>query len=123
MLPGMVAYCLYKIAKREWATEFFRRNGRKPNDAELEDYIRTWTPTRIAGAAKEADAVILEFAGSVIETNAPQIREQALRGTFWSSVWNSIVAAFLYTLMLIGTVIVLRIAGIDLLSITQKVGS
>ncbi|TFF21987.1 hypothetical protein E3C22_15160 [Jiella endophytica] len=122
MLPGMVAYCLYKLAKREWATDFFERNGRKPNDDELQEYIRTWTPTRVSGAEKEAEAVLLAFAGSVIENNAPQIREEALRGTFWKSVWTSCVAAGIYTLFLIFVAVVLRSVGIDLLSTVQAVG-
>lgn len=122
VLPGMVAYCLYKIAKREWATDFFERTGRKPNAGELDEYIRTWTNTRIAGAQKEADAVLLAFASSVIDENTPRIREDALRGTFWTAVWNSMVAASLYTLCLIGLVVILRFAGIDLLSIFQSIG-
>ncbi|MEF2073113.1 hypothetical protein [Consotaella aegiceratis] len=121
MLPGMVAYCLYKIAKREWATDFFDRNGRKPNDSELADYIRTWTTTRLAGAEKEAETVILTFANSVIEANEPTIREDALRGTFWSAVRASMTAAFFYTPLLIGFAVVLRFSGIDLLAIFQSI--
>lgn len=119
VLPGMVAYCLYKIAKREWATIFFARHGRKPSDAELNEYILTWTDSRIVGAQKEADAVLLAFASSVIDESAPRIREDALRGTFWGSVRSSIAAAFLYTLVLIGIVMILRFSGIDLVSIFQ----
>ncbi|MBO0903953.1 hypothetical protein J1C47_09890 [Jiella sp. MQZ13P-4] len=122
-LSGMIAYCLYKIAKREWATDFFQRNGRKPNETELDEYLRTWTTTRIAGAEKEADAVLLDFAGSVVDENTPRIREDALRGTFWGSVWTSCLAAFLYTVFLIGAAVILKSAGIDLLSIVQSVRS
>lgn len=115
----MVTYCLYKIAKREWATDFFRRNGRKPDENELDDYIRTWTPTRIAGVRKEAEFFVASFSGSVLEDNAPRIREDALRGTFWRSLGISVLAALIYTLLLIAVVIVLRFAGIDLVSIVQ----
>ncbi|WP_102959526.1 hypothetical protein [Mangrovicella endophytica] len=120
-LSGMVAYCLYKIAKREWAVEFFQRNGRRPTEVELDEYTRTWTATRISGTQKEADAVLLAFAASVIDENTPSIREDALRGTFLTSVINSILAAFLYTLILIGIVILLRFSGVDLLSVYQAI--
>ena len=100
---------------------FFQRNGRKPNDIELDEYIRTWTATRISGAEKEANAVLLDFAGSVVDENTPRIREDALRGTFWGSVGTSVVAAFLYTLFLVGIVLILKSAGIDILSIAQSV--
>lgn len=122
LLPGMVTYSLYKIAKREWATDFFKRNGRKPDETELGEYIRTWTPTRLAGVRKEAEFFVASFSGSVLDDNAPRIREEALRGTFWRSVGVSIFAALLYTLLLIAVVIVLRFAGIDLLSIFQGIG-
>lgn len=121
LLPGMVTYSLYKIAKREWATDFFKRNGRKPVEAELNEYIRTWTPTRIAGVRKEAEFFVASFSGSVLEDNAPRIREEALKGTFWRSVGISIFSALLYTLLLIALVIVLRFAGIDLLSLFQTI--
>ncbi|MCF1502528.1 hypothetical protein L0F51_01945 [Afifella sp. H1R] len=118
-LEGMIAYCLYKRAKREWATEHFQRAGHKPSEEELEAYIRTWTPSRIAGALKEAEAVINAFAGSVIESNESRIREDALRGTFWRSVGTSMFAALLYTLILIAVVVVAQVAGVDVVSIVS----
>lgn len=121
MLRGMVAYCLYKTNKREWATEHFQRTGRKPSEAELDAFTQTWTPSRRAGALKEADAVLADFTGEVIEDNAPQIREEALRGTFPKAVGTSMFAAFLYTLLLIGAVVILKFAGIDILSLVASI--
>ena len=116
---GMVAYCLYKRAKREWTSEFFQDHGRPPNDDELTAYLRTWTASRIGGVRKEADAVIGDFVGSVLESNAPRIREDALRGTFWSAVGRSMFAALLYTLLLIAALVVAQVAGVDIVSIVS----
>jgi uncharacterized membrane protein len=50
-----------------------------------------------------------------------RIREDALRGTFWRGVGTSIAASFLYTLLLIGVVIVGQIAGVDIASIWNAI--
>ena len=120
-LTGMVAYGLYKQAKREWTTTHFGRYGRKPTEAELAAYIDTWTPSMIENLRVQADGVVLAFGGSLVEQNAPAIREEALRGTTLKAVGISILSAFLYTLLLIALLIVLRVAGVDLLSILTAV--
>ncbi|WP_246164431.1 hypothetical protein [Blastochloris sulfoviridis] len=117
----MVAYCLYKIRKREWATDFFAKNGRKPNDEELAAYVAMWTPSLIEGTRQQATGIVNSFAASVLDENAPKIREDALRGTFLRAVSTSIVASFFYTLLLIGVVIVGQIAGVDIASIWSAI--
>lgn len=117
----MVAYCLYKIRKREWATDFFARHGRKLNEEELAAYVAMWTPSLIEGTKQQSTNIVASFAASVIEQNSPAIREDALRGTFWQSVKTSIAASFIYTLLLIGAVIVGRITGVDIASIWSAV--
>lgn len=120
-LPGIIAYGLYKEAKREWACEIFKDRARTPTQQELDDYIRTWTTSRISGAKEQAEGALGEFAAAVVEANAPAIREEALRGTFWRSVWQSIFANVAYTLILIFIAIVLKFAGIDFLSALTSV--
>jgi hypothetical protein len=117
----MVAYCLYKIRKREWATDFFAKHGRKPNEEELAAYVAMWTPSLIEGTKQQATNIVASFAASVIEQNSPAIREDALRGTFWQSVRTSIAASFLYTLLLIGVVIIGQVAGVDIASIWNAI--
>jgi hypothetical protein len=68
----MVGYCLYKIRKREWATDFFAKNGRKPNEEELASYVAMWTPSLIEGTEQQATNIVASFAASVIEDNAPR---------------------------------------------------
>lgn len=117
----MVAYSLYKIRKREWATEFYRRESRKPDNDELTSYIRTWTPSLIKGTKSEAANIVASFAASIVEQNTASIREDALRGTFWSGVWKNIFASGLYTLILVGLVVIGQISGVDLMSIWTAV--
>lgn len=122
-LSGLVAYGLYKVAKREWAAELGSRENRKPTELELESYIRTWTESRLRGLADQAEGVLGAYASTVVDAARPQIREDAIRGTFWSGVGLSIAANAFYTVGLILLLIILRYAGVDLLSILTAVGT
>jgi hypothetical protein len=120
-LQGFVAYGLYKVAKREWATEIATRHGRKPSEAELEAYMRTWTSSQITTLRERAAQVLSEYADAVIREEEPRILKNALRGSFWRGVWPSMLASFLYTLVLIGAALVLARSGIDLIGIFRDV--
>lgn len=119
-LVGLVAYSLYKRAKWEWATELWNREGRKPTEVELQAYTRTWTDSMISGKLQEADGILATYAASVVDDVSPSIREDALRGTAIRSVSQSIAANFIYTILLICIVIILKVSGVDLLSIAQS---
>jgi len=117
---GIVAYGLYKIAKREWASEIARLQNRPPTQAELDAYIATWTPSQLENVKRNAAQVLSEYADSVISAEEPRILRDALRGSFWRGVWPSFTATLLYTLALIALAIVLARSGIDLIGILQR---
>lgn len=122
-IPGLVAYGLYKVAKREWVLEFTNQNSREPTEDERRNYVATWTESRLAGLAKQAEGAMGEFAETIVVANAPAIREDALKGSIPRAIWTSMAASFFYTLLLIGVILVLRYAGVDLLSIASSSGS
>ena len=115
---GLIAYGLYKVAKREWVQRT-SAGGRPPSSAELKAYHETWTPANIASKQAQADAVLRSYSDEAIKQERPSIVEEALRGTFWWSVTTNIVSAFLYTLILLGIVVVLKKTGVDILSIAS----
>ena len=80
-LQGFVAYSLYKQAKREWAA----KKAQKPTDQELRDYVDTWTPSRLEGLSEQAEGILDVFGNAFVEAARPRIREEALRGTFWTA--------------------------------------
>ncbi len=120
-LQGIVAYGLYKIAKREWVSEFRTRTGRKPTDDELDAYTRTWTASQLTTVNERAAQILAEYASEVIQSEEPRILRRALEGSFWRSVWPSMLAAFLYTLLLVGAALILARSGIDLIGIFRDV--
>jgi hypothetical protein len=61
-ITGLVAYALYKQSKRDWMMEFATRNGRSPNDEEIDSYILgERTPRRIATYRKLATDALERF--------------------------------------------------------------
>lgn len=108
--------------KGEWAARVRSRHGRAPSPDELEDYVSTWTPSRLASLRAEAASALATYAEAVISDEEPRILREAVKGTFWRGVWQSMVAAFLYTLALIGVGLVLAIVGVDVLGILRSAG-
>ncbi|HSP23935.1 MAG TPA: hypothetical protein VLQ65_02045 [Saliniramus sp.] len=119
-IVGLIAYALYKRAKREWAARIRSRHGRGPSSTELSDYVETWTPSRLSSLRAEAASALAGYANYVIVSEEPRILKDALRGTFWPSILRSMVAAAIYTLALIALAIIAARAGVDLLGILRS---
>src|SRR5690606_29388770 len=119
---GMIAYAIYKRAKREWVINCHVKHGRKPTVDEEDGYVGTWTDTQITSARNMAAQTITAFADSVISQARPDILKDALRGKFWKSVAASVVAAVLYTSILIVLGLILAYSGVDVAGIFERVG-
>lgn len=119
-LVGLVAYALYKRSKRQWVEAHRVNKKRNPSDDELDQYIDYWTQDRLRGLRDEAASALAAFGDYVIAAERPNIMREAIAGTFWRSVSSSIMAAFIYTLLLIGVAFVLSYAGIDLIGIFTR---
>jgi len=139
VMAGYIAYGVYKRSKREWVADFWSRNARKPNDQELNEYTRTWTPSRLQGLRDEANQALAEYASDVVAIAEPQLRQEAIEGAIASAVeeikastrltWAktrdaialSMAGAAFYTIILIVIAVGLRFAGVDLLGVQEKV--
>ncbi|MFZ2107173.1 MAG: hypothetical protein WAV18_17665 [Roseiarcus sp.] len=121
-LEEMISYFIYKKSKREWATNFYERNGNKPNDQNLFEYVETYTPARLKGLLNEARGIIATYAESVIEEVTPQILQRALSER--SFVRDASVAAAggaIYTVILILLALIAKFADIDVLEVLERV--
>lgn len=116
-IVGIVAYGIYKKAKREWTMDFRNSYGRAPNASELNAYHSTWTPAQIQNARNSAAQVMAAYAEEVISQEEPRILRDAVKGSFWPSVMTSIAANALYTIGLIILAVIISRAGIDLLGL------
>jgi hypothetical protein len=57
---------------------------------------------------------IAAYTDSVLSQAETQILRNALNGGIWRAVWCGLVGALLYTLMVIGLIVILARSGIDL---------
>lgn len=113
-LIGIVAYGLYKQSKREWSSRIRSAEGRGPDSQELKAYVASWTPSRINGLRTEAAEILASFSGYVIETERPNILKDALKGRFWPSVVQSMIATLLFTVLLLVLYLILNYFGVPL---------
>lgn len=119
-LRGLLAYGLYKVAKREWVSAYRKKEGTPPSLEDLQRYAETWTQSQIESAFDRADQILAEYADVVVGSAEPLILKRALQGSFWRGVLQSITASFLYTLLLVGIATILAVAGVDIVSIFQN---
>lgn len=77
----------------------------------------------VAAYAPIRSQLLATYAKQVIETEEPKILSRALQGSFGRDVWRGIVAAALYTLILIVVAIILAYVGVDLIGIFRSAAS
>jgi hypothetical protein len=118
----LIAYGLYKIAKREWATDLYERERRTPTDADLANYARSWTPSMIEGKIAEAGAILSAYADNVVQAATPAIEKAALQGSLGRAIGYGIAANLAYTLLLVVFVVILKLYGVDILGLAEKIG-
>jgi len=107
-MVGFIAYGLYKYSKREWVMAHIEQYGLAPSPNEYDNYAQSQTGTTMEGYRAQARQAVQEFVGVVVDDARPKIREEALRGSFWRGVWQSLVAAIIFAL---GLAIILFIAA------------
>ena len=118
---GLIAYGLYKIAKREWFTEFQNVNDRAPKSGEIIAYTATWTQALLDGKRSEANTIMEAYSNTVIENVTPEIVERALRGTWPDTLLKNIASAAIYTAVLILIAFILKWSGVDLNQVAESV--
>lgn len=116
-IPGYVAYGIYKSRKREWATEIHARTGQPPTSADLAAYHVMWTSGLIENTRDNAEQALGAYADDLIAEATPGILRDALKGRFSRDIVVSILASFIYTLILVMLALILAFSGVDLLGI------
>jgi len=109
ILVGLVAYGIYKQAKRDWIIRFREKRGQKPGAEELDGYHDHFSQSDLDRFRTQAEAMMLSFAEVIVEDRRPEI-EQAVRNqeflatkpeiiqeikertSFWGSVTANMVA-------------------------------
>ena len=137
-LVGMIAYALYKQSKRAWLLRFVMEEGRPPTSEEtFQTYVRSQGSMELGRLRTQAESLLLEYSGVVLDNERPAIRAQALetahvdearrlneqveRNTRWyKAILTGVISAFVYSLLLIAAVLVFTWAGVDILGVLEK---
>jgi hypothetical protein len=118
-LLGLIAYGLYEEARREWVDDFRGREGRYPGPSELRAYESSWTSSRLEGLRNAAVEILARYAGSIARDVEGQALRQALRGSFRRSVTRWLFSAILFGAAVLGAMVALSRAGIDVIDAAQ----
>ena len=118
---GFVAFGIYEQRKREWAMEVSKRTGAPPTADDLSSYHAAWTAGMVQDARDNAAKVLATYADEAIAQATPSILRDVLKGSVWRDVGVALLAAVLYTLLLIGLVVVLTVFGVDLMSVLNAI--
>jgi hypothetical protein len=120
-VKGLVAYGLYKNAKREWTIALTNKRGRPPTEQEIETFVSSWTPSRLDALLGQAESALIAYSGAVVDKQRPEILKEAVRGTFWSGVGRNMAANALYTVSLIIAAVLISRSGIDILEMVRAI--
>jgi hypothetical protein len=119
-LIGFIAYGLYHDAQWEWISDFRTREGRYPHDEELREYERSWTASRLEGLKNAAVQLVAAYTDSVLSQAEREILRNALKGRLWRAIWSWLIGALLYTLIMIGSIVILAKSGIDFIGLFKR---
>lgn len=113
-ISGAVAYALYKIAKREWVTDFKAKTGARPTDVDMKQYSATQTDAILNAYRANAERIIGVYAEKIINDQRPIILREALAGGFFRSFWPSFVASIAFSALLLLIIMVAALLGFGL---------
>jgi hypothetical protein len=133
---GLVAYSIYKQDKRDFLVQWREQHGASPNPAQVQAFVATvLTPGQQQRYRIAARTILDAFADASAAAARPEIVSQAVterietaaRAVEDAGVWHrqipaGVISAFVYTILLIAIVFVLRYAGVDLESIFDQIG-
>ena len=120
-IKGYIAYGLYKRAKREWIQQKTIANGTPPGSADITAYAGMFTQQTIDTYFTQSEFALAEFADEAIENARADILRDALKGSAWKAIGLGVATNFVYTLILLGIVFVLKWAGVDFVGLVQSV--
>jgi len=128
---------LYKKHKRAWSAGFRIENDRGPTPEEDAAFAKAVsTEDQLNRYRKDARDILIAFANATVEDARPEIEQEAITArieraaseagsqtAFWKQVQFGIVASAINTLILIVLAVGIRLAGIDVLTMIESIGS
>lgn len=123
----LVAYSLYKRHKRQWATDFEAKEGRKPSQQDDAAFAAmASTSDQLKRYQQNASDLIIAFANEVVEDERPLIEEEAITArieaaaskvsgaaSFGKQLLTGLASALITTCVLIVLTVAIALFGVD----------
>ena len=134
-LIGMIAYARDKAIKQSWLRRRKAVDGARPRDNDYRTFVEAQLDgDNIQRLREEADRMLARYGNAVLEAEAPEIREAALtnhtleqanvtltsvtrQNVWWRQLIVAALGAFAYSVLLAAIVVVLRLVGVDVLTV------
>jgi hypothetical protein len=134
-LIGMIAYARYKATKQSWLRRRKAVDDARPQDNDYRTFVEAQLDgDNIQRLREEADRMLARYGNAVLESEEPEIREAALanhtleqanatltsvtrQNAWWRQLFVAALGAFAYSVLLAAIVVVLRLVGVDVLTV------
>lgn len=121
-LQGLVAYGLYKTLKRGWSIRKGRTSGRSLTREEADEYLDVLTDELERQLKNDAASALKIFAAQAVEdATLSTIRTHLGKDTFWKDVQAGVVAAFLWSLILVVVGLIIAFSNVDVFNMIEAV--
>jgi hypothetical protein len=131
-IEASIAFGLFLESERAWADEWTRTSGATPTEKNYHSFhAACLTNHSIQGYAEGASRILNKYANETIEKTRPAFLTAALESYNsaasighsawrWQGVFEAVLGAFVWTVVLIAINIILVLGGIDLFEMNQK---
>lgn len=121
-LAGLLAYGIFKQSERDWIRRFHAAEGRQPTTAEMASHFYlSYDEGNIERFRTEAEAKMVNFTLSILDTERPKIEAAAPRaehdsqldairqeirksGSLWRAVLAGVISSFVFAVLILAFV-------------------
>jgi hypothetical protein len=100
----MVAYSLYKKAKKEFVKNIKVQYSRKPTQSELNNYVSS-AELHLENYKSQAERMVGDLFNNILNEKYPEIENQVLKeynkNNFWYDVFIGLFTSFLWSVILV----------------------
>ncbi|MEM6848625.1 MAG: hypothetical protein AAF580_11220 [Pseudomonadota bacterium] len=111
---ALIAYGLYKQAKRDWVRSYQKRTGQAPDEAAYKAFADTQNDAVLEAYRSEASQIANDHAEDAVKARTPAIVQNAVKGSFAISFWSSLLANMVFATGLLLLALISAVMGFGL---------
>ncbi len=111
---ALIAYGIYKEAKRDWVRSYRKRTGQAPDEAAHKAFADTQNAAVLEAYRSEASQIATDHVEDVVKARTPRIVQEAVKGSFAISFWSSLLANVVFATVLLLLALISAVVGFGL---------